>query len=129
MAIPQAVPYVILAVTLVVGLVLNIAGCATSKYWYPLFILIPGGLALLCQYGLSSSDPEKGYEGGWISFDTWVFLLAVCLISCIGLPLVFYHTGFLQKTGLGLTLSGSIVIIGGYCAFKAVEKCASSDGY
>lgn len=117
----SAIPYVVIGVFLTVGIALAIAGCATGKNWYPLFVLIPIAIAILCQYGIIVTT-DGMHDGGWITADGWIFCQSICLLSCVALPLTLYHCEVIGGLGLGLNLAGIVVIIIGYIIFHILCK-------
>jgi hypothetical protein len=118
---------VLLGVCVSIGVGLFVGGCQAAGSWYPMFAIIPilcGGIAL---YGIHSTG--DGAEAGWVSFDTWVFLLVVSLSSALGLPLVLFHVALDDPPILGIILesAGCLVSYIGFLLHAIVPRLACGD--
>ncbi|OHT01970.1 hypothetical protein TRFO_31042 [Tritrichomonas foetus] len=123
----QAVPLVVLGVFATVSIVLFIGGCAITKNWYPLFIIIPAILTCVAAY-LFVVTGQGGLEGGWISKDTYLFFVVVFGVSIIGLPLVFYHCSIINWKALAMHLAGDVATGIGFGLFVWLSQ-KYSDAY
>lgn len=124
----QTISLIIFSVCAAVCIALYCGGCAIEKNWYPMFVVIPCVLAVVCAY-LFMATGEGGLEGGFISKDTWLFLCVCCIISVIGLPLVLYHCKIIGWKGLVCQLCGDLAMVIGFVLYLVLSHKQSGIGY
>ena len=105
----QAVPLIVVGISLVVGLTMCIAGSAIDKCWYSIFILIPAILSIFFGYGFYRQSLD-GSEGGLIGSGGFMFLFAMSMTSLYTLPIILWHNNTIRNLSLGLTLGGCFII-------------------
>ena len=125
MAIPPAVPYVVLGTFVTISGLLYILGCTITHNWYPLLTLIPAAIAIFCVFMFHRMTDDGSWEGGCISSDTWMFCLVAGVTSMIAMPVMFKHVGLLDSTGLWLHLAGDAATAIGYFVFVYLHKKAN----
>jgi hypothetical protein len=126
---PQTLSLVLLGVCLCAGAGLFIGGCDILGDWLSMLVLIPVLLALLAAYGCHRTSGDS-YEAGWVSFDSWVFILAFMLTWVVGVPAVVYHTkGFAKPAGLGLSIGGCVLVFVGLLLTYVLPGCSSEEGW
>jgi hypothetical protein len=102
-----------LGLAMTVGAALFLAGCTVDGTYWSLFTILPSLLALVCQYGISTTA-SPDFTPGWVSFDGWIFLLLISLGSVVGLPVVIWHCLGGKTVALVLYLVGAAITLGGY---------------
>lgn len=120
-------PLILLSVFATFGLCFYIGGCAETKQWLPMCVIIPGLFTCFCAYMfMQTSGDTPECEGGWISGDTWMFFTLFFVISMIALPLVFYHCKKISATSLGLHIAGDVCIGIGFGLYVGLP-CGGSE--
>jgi hypothetical protein len=114
-----------MGVGLVGGAALFIGGCLIAEVWWAVFAFLPALLGLVCQYGITSTlDPSM--TAGWFSLDSWVFLLAICLTSTFGLPVMLAHVNGYPDGALACYICAGVLILGGFCLFSFLSRDKSN---
>jgi hypothetical protein len=117
---------IILGLSLVGGVALFIGGCTLAEVWWSIFALVPAIAGLICQYGMTTtSDPSM--EAGCISFDTWVFLLVVCITSTFALPIMLSHTFSYPNGALACFICAAALVLAGYLLFSFLSRDPSGN--
>jgi hypothetical protein len=117
----QTLGTVILAVCLTVGAALFVGGCTSAGVWWALFALVPALLGVVCAYGIQAArDPSR--SGGWLSLDSWAFVLMIAAVSTFGLPIVLWHAHGLGSVTIVFYVLGPLVVIAGYITWFILDS-------
>ena len=115
----KAVPYIILGVFATIAIVLYIAGCAITKNWWLMFVIIPAIICcVLALILMPMLDDSYTLEGCAVfTPDSTLFYLMFFIITAVGLPLVFYHCGTIKALCFGMNIGGDVAVLIGFIAF------------
>ena len=111
------VPYLVLAVFIVLSSILYIGGCAIDKNWYPLFEIFPSLLTCFFAYCFCQAEPSGSWSDSRISEDAWMFLTFFGITSTYAFPIILNRVGTLSWKGLTFQICGNVSTTAGFILY------------